>query len=36
MEESTLHSLNIYVFDLGIDSKISTRGAIETAKVTCK
>lgn len=35
MEEFALHSLNIYVFEFGIQSKIGTR-AKETVKVSCK
>jgi hypothetical protein len=36
MEEIALHSLNIYVFDFGIQSKIGTGCAMETVKVSGK
>lgn len=36
MEVFALHSVNIYVFDLGIQIKISTQGAMGTVKVSCK
>ena len=36
MEVSALYSLNIYVFDLGIQIKLSTQGAMGAVKVSCK